>query len=104
MDGSRFANTKQHVAGRQSEGGPTELFTNTKLNIALINDPKNGPRFTMTKRESGLDEQGDGEKASEAAEKPADETAAGTTPEAAQPCQAEEPPQASTAPVSTITC
>lgn len=54
VDGTTFANTKQHVASRQVDGSTTERFTNTKLNIALINDPKNGPRFTMTKRESGL--------------------------------------------------
>lgn len=50
-----FDSTKQHVARRQGDGGTIERFTNTKLNIALINDPKNGPRFTLTKRESGLE-------------------------------------------------
>jgi hypothetical protein len=44
------------VADRQSDSNATERFSNTKLNIALINDPKNGPRFTLTKREVGLDE------------------------------------------------
>ncbi|MGI9510812.1 MAG: DUF2628 domain-containing protein [Geminicoccaceae bacterium] len=53
-----FTNTKQHVADKQTGDGEVERFTNTKLNIALINDPKNGPRFTMTKRESGLSEDG----------------------------------------------
>ncbi len=56
VDGAAFANTRDHVAGRQADGVTVERFTNTKLNIALINDPKNGPRFTLTKRESGLDE------------------------------------------------
>ena len=36
---------------------PTERFSNTKLNIALINDPKNGPRFTLTRKEAGQNEQ-----------------------------------------------
>ncbi len=49
-----FANTRQHVADRAEDGDATGRFVNTKLNIALINDPKNGPRFTMTKREAGL--------------------------------------------------
>ncbi len=48
-----FTNTKQHVADRQKALVVTERFTNTKQNIALINDPKNGPRFTLTKKESG---------------------------------------------------
>lgn len=62
VDAKAFANTRQHVASRQADGGAVERFTNTKLNIALINDPKNGPRFTMTKRESGLsDDDGDGD-------------------------------------------
>jgi hypothetical protein len=47
--------------GRQQQPVSGERFVNTKLNIALINDPKNGPRFTMTKREAGLTE-GDGGK------------------------------------------
>lgn len=55
-DSADFANTRQHVAERQSGNGGVERFTNTRLNIALINDPKNGPRFTMTKRQAGLDE------------------------------------------------
>ncbi|MEM9442825.1 MAG: hypothetical protein AAGA73_20475 [Pseudomonadota bacterium] len=46
--------TKQPVAGKPTVDGMTERFANTKLNIALINDPQNGPRFTMTKREAGL--------------------------------------------------
>lgn len=49
-----FSNTNQHVADRQKATVVTERFTNTKQNIALINDPKNGPRFTLTKKESGL--------------------------------------------------
>jgi len=49
-----FANTKQHVADRQKAFVTTEQrFAHTKQNIALINDPKNGPRFTLTKKESG---------------------------------------------------
>lgn len=56
MESSAFANTRQHTADRQADGGTIERFTNTKLNIALINDPKNGPRFTMTKREQGVGE------------------------------------------------
>jgi len=94
VDGATFANTKQHVADRQAGGGGTELFTNTKLNIALINDPKNGPRFTMTKRESGLDEDGDRGQASDKAEKPADETLAKAppaTPEAKSPSAVDAP-------------
>ncbi|MEZ5935100.1 MAG: hypothetical protein R3F54_24855 [Alphaproteobacteria bacterium] len=51
---SAFTHTRQHVADRQAGAGTIERFTNTKLNIALINDPKNGPRFTMTKRETGV--------------------------------------------------
>ena len=54
MDGKTFANTKEHVADKQDDDGETERFANTKQNIALINDPKNGPRFTMTKREAGV--------------------------------------------------
>lgn len=49
-----FANTKQHVADWQEPDDNVERFANTKHNIALINDPKNGPRFTLTKKESGL--------------------------------------------------
>ncbi len=49
-----FANTRQHVADKQDTTATTERFANTKHNIALINDPKNGPRFTLTKKESGL--------------------------------------------------
>lgn len=56
MDGKAFAHTKEHVAGWQQDDDGTERFANTKLNIALINDPKNGPRFTMTKRDAGADE------------------------------------------------
>ena len=56
VDSKAFANTKEHVAGWQQDEDGTERFTNTKLNIALINDPKNGPRFTMTKREAGVAE------------------------------------------------
>lgn len=52
--GATFAHTKQHVADRQTPKGTIERFANTKNNIALINDPKNGPRFTLTKKESGL--------------------------------------------------
>lgn len=92
VDGSTFANTKQHVAGRQGDGGPTELFTNTKLNIALINDPKNGPRFTMTKRESGLAEEVDSDRAPESSEQSEVETKADASPpsaEAAPPIDAE---------------
>ena len=47
-------------APQQLDDGVTERFVNTKLNIALINDPKNGPRFTMTKREAGLDGEANG--------------------------------------------
>lgn len=54
-----FANTRQHVADREADDDQVERFANTKLNIALINDPKNGPRFTLTKRESGLKERDD---------------------------------------------
>ena len=78
-DGAAFASTRQHVAGKQADDGTIERFSNTKLNIALINDPKNGPRFTMTKRESGLDGEGDAKKASDKFEAPA----AGTMREAA---------------------
>lgn len=53
-ESANFANTRQHVADRQNPDQKIERFANTKLNIALINDPKNGPRFTLTKRESGL--------------------------------------------------
>lgn len=49
-----FSSTNQHVADRQGTSQPTERFTGTKHNIALINDPKNGPRFTLTKKEAGL--------------------------------------------------
>lgn len=49
-----FASTNQHVAGKQKLVDATERFTHTKQNIALINDPKNGPRFTLTKKELGL--------------------------------------------------
>ncbi len=49
-----FASTRQHAGGKQESTGTTERFANTKHNIALINDPKNGPRFTLTKKESGL--------------------------------------------------
>lgn len=55
--GATFANTKQHVADRQNSPDGVQRFANTKHNIALINDPKNGPRFTLTKKESGLIEQ-----------------------------------------------
>jgi hypothetical protein len=70
---STFTHTRQHVADRQAGTGTVERFSNTKLNIALINDPKNGPRFTMTKRESGVgekDESDDGD-ATSASVKPA---------------------------------
>ena len=73
VDGGAFANTRKHVAEQQADGTAVERFANTKLNIALINDPKNGPRFTMTKREAGLAEDG-GDKASESSEK-SEETA-----------------------------
>jgi len=49
-----FSSTNQHVADQQGASQPTERFTGTKHNIALINDPKNGPRFTLTKKEAGL--------------------------------------------------
>lgn len=58
-----FTQSQQHAAGRQTTGDVTERFVNTKLNIALINDPENGPRFTMTKREAGLDAETSGEAA-----------------------------------------
>lgn len=54
--GARFDGTRQHVVERQDDDVTTERFANTKLNIALINDPKNGPRFTLTKRDAGMDE------------------------------------------------
>ena len=52
-----FASTKQHVAVGQESDDKVERFANTKHNIALINDPKNGPRFTLTKKEAGLPEE-----------------------------------------------
>jgi len=72
-DGGTFAHTKQHVADREVDDSQTERFVNTKLNIALINDPKNGPRFTLTKRESGLGEPGEADTASTAREQTAEE-------------------------------
>ena len=66
-----FVNTKQHVADQQKASLATERFANTKQNIALINDPKSGPRFTLTKKESGHVDEPDAEVKS-----PTDEEAA----------------------------
>jgi len=73
-DSVTFPHTKEHVANKQVDDSATERFANTKLNVALINDPQNGPRFTMTKRESGL-------AVDDGAEEPSDkvETVAGST-------------------------
>lgn len=60
-DAADIASSQADTAtGRQQRPVSGERFVNTKLNIALINDPKNGPRFTMTKREAGLTEGDDG--------------------------------------------
>ncbi len=80
--GAAFANTRQHVAGQQADGGTVERFTNTKINIALINDPKNGPRFTLTKREAGLAEKDDADKASDTPETPAEKAEKEASPTA----------------------
>lgn len=69
-ENASFANTRQHVADRQKDFAATERFTNTKQNIALINDPKNGPRFTLTKKESGHVEQPGTKPAPPATDKP----------------------------------
>lgn len=53
-DGRAKADASVSNADQQNTDLPVERYTNTKQNIALINDPKNGPRFTLTKRESGL--------------------------------------------------
>ncbi len=89
VDSAAFANTKQHVADKQAGDGDVERFTNTKLNIALINDPKNGPRFTLTKRESGVSESDPDGKAPDAPDR-----------DAPQPAQREDavPEQKSTEP------
>ncbi len=96
-DGGTFVNTKKHVADQQADGAAVERFANTRLNIALINDPKNGPRFTMTKRESGLGDDHGGETAPERPEArrdpagtkaPAADTAAPAASRAAAPSAA----------------
>jgi hypothetical protein len=104
--GATFANTRQHLASRLGDQPGVERFANTKLNIALINDPKNGPRFTMTKRESGLGEQteepkaaveraGEADKAVESPPAPAAKTAEPISPP--KPAAAEaEPARATT--------
>ncbi len=104
-DGVAFANTRQHVAGKQADGSTIERFSNTKLNIALINDPKNGPRFTMTKRESGLGENGDAEEPSNTPKTPAEETkreAASSPPRMPAPPATETVAPASAGPQATI--
>ncbi len=58
-DNATFDSTKKHVANRQKTSDSVERFANTKHNIALINDPENGPRFTLTKKESGLVDESD---------------------------------------------
>lgn len=95
VDGTAFANTKEHVASRQGDGATVERFTNTKLNIALINDPKNGPRFTMTKRESGLDDKGEADRSPDGSAPSADETvenAPSTAPDMTEQPDAKEAP------------
>ena len=65
-----FTNTRQHVADRQRTSASTERFANTKQNIALISDLKNGPRFTLTKKESGHEDKSSDKAAPLAAEQP----------------------------------
>lgn len=74
VDAVAFVHTKKHVASEQADDVTVERFTNTKLNIALINDPKNGPRFTMTKRESGLDDHDEAAKPSDRSAPSAEKT------------------------------
>jgi hypothetical protein len=68
--GATFSHTRKHVADRQEHPEGFQRFANTKHNIALINDPKNGPRFTLTKKESGLVDKTEATSTKPAAEKP----------------------------------
>ncbi len=92
VDDGTFTHTKQHVSGLQSEGEVTERFVNTKLNIALINDPKNGPRFTMTKRESGLKHEKGGEGEAIPSAPSDDDIVAGEQPSPKEEATTAEPP------------
>ena len=85
-----FSNTNKHVAGQQTDGAGVERFANTKLNIALINDPKNGPRFTLTKRESGLVDKEDAEKAAEPPATEAEKTTAEPSATKSKPATADD--------------
>lgn len=82
-----LSSTEPSAAGKPTDDGMSERFANTKLNIALINDPKNGPRFTMTKREAGLE--GGGDTDDKASPEPKADIAAGT--ENSVPSNCEEP-------------
>lgn len=103
-----FTNTRQHVADRQRTSVATERFANTKQNIALISDPKNGPRFTLTKKESGHADKSSAKSAPLPAEKsvpdPASTTKAADKPAAVpKPEAGEDTVKPTTAPESKTT-
>ncbi len=101
-DNALSASAKEAATVDGEGGDKSERFVNTRHNIALINDPKNGPSFTLTNKESGLLDQ-PGAKEAEPAElqdeKEADEardTASNkSTPPAPEPPK--PPPKTETA-------